>query len=84
MPQYFHSDQGSEYQSEEHADFLARLGVTVSMSRKGSPWENGRQESFFSHYKLALENKLIDKIGGIYDVNDYLKERLGEEVSVCW
>lgn len=34
--------------------------------------------------QMALENKLIDKIGGIYDVNDYLKERLGEEVSVCW
>jgi len=56
LPQYFHSDQGSEYQSEEHADFLARLGVTVSMSRKGSPWENGRQESFFSHYKLERGN----------------------------
>lgn len=56
LPQYFHTDQGSEYQSEEHADFLARLGVTVSMSKKGSPWENGRQESFFSHYKLELEN----------------------------
>lgn len=56
LPQYFHSDQGSEYQSEEHADFLARLGVVVSMSRKGSPWENGGQESFFSHYKLELGN----------------------------
>jgi len=56
LPRYFHTDQGSEYQSEEHADFLARLGVTVSMSKKGSPWENGRQESFFSHYKLELEN----------------------------
>ena len=34
--------------------------------------------------QMALENKLIDKIGGIYDVNDYLKEKLGEEVNVCW
>jgi len=56
LPQYFHTDQGSEYQSEEHADFLSRLGVVVSMSRKGSPWENGGQESFFSHYKLELGN----------------------------
>ncbi|MCG2698528.1 IS3 family transposase [Candidatus Parcubacteria bacterium] len=56
LPQYFHSDQGSEYQSEDHADFLTKLGVIVSMSRKGSPWENGYQESFYSHFKLELQN----------------------------
>lgn len=54
LPQYFHSDQGSEYRSEEHADFLTKLGVTVSMSRKSSPWQNGCQESFFSQFKLEL------------------------------
>ena len=56
LPQYFHSDQGSEYQSEEHADYLAKLGVTISMSKKGSPWENGYQESFYSNFKLELQN----------------------------
>jgi len=56
LPQYFHSDQGSEYQSEEHADYLSKLGVTVSMSKKGHPWENGYQESFYSHFKLELQN----------------------------
>lgn len=56
LPQYFHSDQGSEYQSEEHADYLAKLGVAISMSKKGSPWENGYQESFYSHFKLELQN----------------------------
>ncbi len=56
LPQYFHTDQGSEYQSEEHADFLTRLGVTVSMSKKSSPWENGSQESFYSQFKLELDN----------------------------
>jgi len=79
LPQYFHTDQGSEYQSEEHADFLIKLGVTVSMSKKGSPWENGGQESFFSHYKLELENvnrfnsegELIENIyGQIYYYNN--------------
>lgn len=56
LPQYFHSDQGSEYQSEEHADYLAKLGITISMSKKGSPWENGYQESFYSNFKLELQN----------------------------
>ncbi len=54
LPQYFHTDQGSEYQSEEHADFLAKSGVIVSMSKKSSPWENGCQESFYSQFKLEL------------------------------
>ena len=56
LPQYFHSDQGSEYQSEEHTNYLAKLGVTISMSKKGSPWENGYQESFYSNFKLELQN----------------------------
>lgn len=56
LPQYFHSDQGSEYQSEEHLSFLEGMGVTVSMSEKSSPWQNGHQESFYSHFKLELES----------------------------
>lgn len=54
LPEYFHSDQGSEYQSYEHAEFLEALGVKVSMSKKGSPWENSYQESFYSQFKLEL------------------------------
>lgn len=54
LPLYFHTDQGSEYQSEEHADYLKKLGVTVSMSRKSSPWENAYKESFYSQFKLEL------------------------------
>ena len=34
--------------------------------------------------QTALELGLIDKIGGFYDVKDYLGEMLGEEVEVCW
>ncbi len=79
LPQYFHTDQGSEYQSEEHAVFLEKLGVIVSMSKKGSPWENGQQESFYSQFKLELDNtnrfasegQLIENIyGQIYYYNN--------------
>ncbi len=54
LPQYFHSDQGSEYQSEEHLKLLENMGVQVSMSQKASPWQNGHQESFYSQFKLEL------------------------------
>ena len=54
LPRYFHSDQGSEYQSAEHLSLLENMGVTISMSEKSSPWQNGCQESFYSQFKLEL------------------------------
>lgn len=54
LPAYLHTDQDSEYQSEEHADYLKKSGVNVSMSKKSSPWENSYQESFYSQFKLEL------------------------------
>lgn len=54
IPVYFHSDQGSEYESEEYLNLIENNGIIVSMSRKSSPWENGYQESFYSGFKLDL------------------------------
>lgn len=50
-PQIIHSDQGSEYDSRDFTDLVENLNIKLSMSRKGSPWENGHQESFFGHLK---------------------------------
>jgi len=54
VPVYFHSDQGSEYESGEYLKLLENQGIIISMSRKSSPWENGYQESFYSGFKLDL------------------------------
>ncbi len=54
IPVYLHSDQGSEYESEEYLKLIKNNGIIVSMSRKSSPWENGYQESFYSGFKLDL------------------------------
>lgn len=51
-PQVLHSDQGSEYKSRIYADFAHSLNIRLSMSHKRSPWENGYQESFYSHFKV--------------------------------
>lgn len=53
-PQIFHSDQGSEYMSGHYELLLANLHVRPSQSKKGSPWENGFQESFYNQFKLEL------------------------------
>jgi putative transposase len=46
-----HSDQGVQYASAEYLDRLHALDFQISMSRKGSPWENGRAESFMKTLK---------------------------------
>lgn len=53
-PVYFHSDQGSEYDSQEYLKLVENQGITISMSHKSSPGENGYQESFYSGFKLDL------------------------------
>lgn len=53
-PKILHSDQGSEYKSRIYAGFAENLGILLSMSAKGSPWENGYQEAFYSQFKVDL------------------------------
>lgn len=53
-PEIIHSDQGSEYDSDDFTNFALLLGVVISMSEKASPWQNGFQESFYSHFKSEV------------------------------
>lgn len=53
-PAIFHSDNGREYISQAFTGVLDDLGVTISRSRPGCPWENGYQESFYSQFKVEL------------------------------
>ncbi|CAN7685156.1 IS3 family transposase [Bosea sp. LjRoot90] len=46
-----HSDQGSQYASEQFQKLMADNGVTCSMSRSGNVWDNAAMESFFSSLK---------------------------------
>jgi putative transposase len=47
-----HSDQGSQYTSEDFQRLLKDQSITCSMSRKGECWDNAAMESFFSTLKL--------------------------------
>ena len=46
-----HSDQGSQYTSEQFQRLLADNGITRPMSRAGNVWDNSAMESFFSTLK---------------------------------
>jgi putative transposase len=46
-----HSDKGIQYCSHDYIDLLNANGILVSMSAKGSPYENAFIESFFKTLK---------------------------------
>lgn len=46
-----HSDQGSQYTSEQFQRLMADHGIVCSMSRSGNVWDNAAMESFFSSLK---------------------------------
>lgn len=46
-----HSDQGSQYTSEQFRRLMQDNGVSCSMSRSGNVWDNAAMESFFSSLK---------------------------------
>jgi transposase InsO family protein len=49
-----HSDQGSQYGSDDYRRLLAAHGITCSMSRRGNCWDNAVVESFFATLKREL------------------------------
>lgn len=56
IPEYEHGDQGTEYTGEPYQNRLKAYGIIKSLSAKSSPWQNGRQESFYNNFKLELPN----------------------------
>lgn len=53
-PVIIHSDQGSEYKSKLFRLIVGDYKILQSMSKKGSPWQNGYQESFFGNWKIDI------------------------------
>jgi len=53
-PTLFHSDNGVEYNARSFRALLSDLGILLSRSKKGCPWENGYQESFYDKFKVDL------------------------------
>ena len=57
-----HSDQGSQYTSEQFQRLMADHGITCSMSQSGNVWDNAAMESFFGTLKSEFFylNKFVD------------------------
>ncbi len=72
-----HSDRGVQYTSHEYTDRLKDLGIHISMSRKGNPYDNAYEESFFK--TLKVEEVYLNEYLDINDAWDNI-ERFIEDV----
>jgi putative transposase len=70
-----HSDQGSQYTSEQFQRLMADNGVTCSMSRSGNVWDNAAMESFFSSLKTERVSRKVyrTRAQAKADVFDYIE-----------
>ena len=66
-----HSDQGSQYGSNEYADLSREYNFKPSMSRPGTPLDNASVESFFS--TLKAECIYRHKIGTLKQARELIK-----------
>jgi putative transposase len=56
-PPIWHSDQGKQYGAEKTRELLLRKGFVLSMSRAGTPTDNGYAERFVGLFKLAVADR---------------------------
>ena len=70
-----HSDQGSQYTSEQFQRLMADHGITCSMSRSGNVWDNAAMESFFASLKTERTARKVYRTrdAARADVFDYIE-----------
>jgi putative transposase len=70
-----HSDQGSQYGSDDWQRFCRDHGLEPSMSRRGNCWDNAVAESFFSSLKKERVHRRTYKTRGEAraDLFDYIE-----------
>jgi putative transposase len=83
----WHSDQGSQYGAEQTRTALLEQGFQLSMSRAGTPTENGYAERLVGVFKLAVaERRPYRTLGAFLRaaeawINFYNRERPHESLD---
>ena len=83
-----HSDQGAQYASQAYFELTQQYGITPSMSRRGTPYENAMAENFFSILKteciyrhkpatFSEANEMIDRYIHFYN-HERIQLKTGE------
>ena len=71
-----HSDRGTQYASTDYTDLLKGHGITISMSRKGNPWDNAGCESFMKtlKYEEVHRNEYRDLAEARISIREFLEK----------
>jgi len=71
-----HSDRGSQYASGDYTGLLQAHGITISMSRKGNPWDNAACESFMKtlKYEEVHRNEYRDLAEARAAIGEFLEK----------
>lgn len=83
----WHSDQGKQYGAEQTRQLLLQKGFVLSMSRAGTPTDNGYAERFVGLFKLAVaERRPYSTLGAFLHaaeawINFYNQERPHEGID---
>jgi putative transposase len=85
-----HSDRGVQYASGEYTDLLKAHQVTISMSRKGNPYDNAFCESFMKtlKYEEVHRQEYRDLAEAHASIEDFLERvynqrRLHSAIGYC-
>ncbi len=73
-----HSDRGVQYAADNYIEILKEHGFTISMSRKGNPYDNAQAESFMK--TLKVEEVYVSEYRTFREV----KQRIGEFIELIY
>jgi putative transposase len=70
-----HSDRGVQYASHDYTELLKQYHVTISMSRKGNPYDNAACESFIKTLKQeeVYRNEYLDFDDAYSSIGEFLE-----------
>lgn len=69
---------GVQYAADDYVEILEEHGFTISMSRKGNPYDNAQAESFMK--TLKVEEVYVSEYRTFAEV----KERIGEFIELIY
>ncbi len=73
-----HSDRGVQYAADDYIEILKERDFTISMSRKGNPYDNAQAESFMK--TLKVEEVYVSE----YRTFGEVKHRVGEFIELIY
>ncbi len=80
-PEIHHSDQGVQYLSNSYVSALKRRGVSISLSGRGRPWENGYVERFIR--TLKEEEVYLNEYEDFADASVRIRDFITDAYNRC-